>query len=81
MIKSLLTSAPIMQPLDWFLPFGLMCDASNYVVGTALGEIKEIKPFVIYHTSRTLNSVQMNYTITKKELLVVIFVWINFVYI
>ena len=34
---------------------------------------EEGKPFVIYYASRTLNSVQMNYTTTEKELLAVIF--------
>ena len=72
-ITTLLTSAPIMQPPDWSLPFELMCNASDYVVGVVLGQRKEGKPFVIYYASRTLNSAQMNYTTTEKELLAVIF--------
>ena len=63
-----------MQPLDWSLPFELMCDASDYVVGVVLGQRKEGKPFDIYYTSRTLNNAQMNYTTTEKQLLAVIFV-------
>ena len=35
-ITSLLTSAPIMQPPNWSLPFELMCNASDYVVGAVL---------------------------------------------
>ena len=62
-----------MQPPDWSLPFELMCDASDYAIGAILGQRKEGKPFVIYYASRTLNSAQMNYIITEKELLVVIF--------
>ena len=62
-----------MQPPDWSLPFELMYDASDYVVGAVLGQRKEGKPFVIYYASRTLNSAQMNYTTTEKELLAVIF--------
>ena len=31
-IINLLTSAPIMQSLNWSLPFELMCDASDYAV-------------------------------------------------
>ena len=72
-IISLLTSAPIMQSPDWSLPFELMCDASDYAVGAVLGQRKEGKPHVIYYASRTLNSAQMNYTTTEKELLAVIF--------
>lgn len=68
-----LTSAPIMQPPDWTLPFEIMCDASDFAVGVVLGQRREGKPFVIYYASRTLNSAQMNYSTTEKELLAVVF--------
>jgi hypothetical protein len=42
-LKEALISAPIIQPLDWTLPFKIMCDASDYVVGAVLGQnIKSI---------------------------------------
>ena len=47
-IICLLTSAPIMQSPDWFLPFELMCDTSDFVVGVVLGQRRGGKPFVIY---------------------------------
>jgi len=50
-----------------------MCDASDYVVGSVLGQRKDKKPYVIYYASKTLNSAQMNYTITEKELLAIVF--------
>jgi len=62
-VKNLLTSAPI-QPPDWLLPFKIMCDASDYVVGAVLGQRKGKKPYVIYYASKTLNSAQMNYITT-----------------
>uniref|UniRef100_A0A2N9GYX5 RNA-directed DNA polymerase n=1 Tax=Fagus sylvatica TaxID=28930 RepID=A0A2N9GYX5_FAGSY len=68
-----LTSAPIMQAPDWSLPFELMCDASDYAIGAVLGQRKDKKPHVIYYASRTLNSTQMNYTTTEKELLAIVF--------
>jgi hypothetical protein len=68
-----LTSAPIMQAPDWSLPFELMCDASDYAIGAMLGKRKDKKPHVIYYASRTLNSTQMNYTTTEKELLAIVF--------
>lgn len=55
-LKGMLTSAPIMQPPDWNLPFELMCDASDYAVGTVLGQCKDKKPYVIYYASKSLNS-------------------------
>ena len=50
-----------------------MCDASNYAIGAVLGQRREGKPFVVYYASRTLNSAQMNYSTTEKELLAVLF--------
>jgi hypothetical protein len=72
-LKNLLTSAHVIQPPDWSLPFEIMCDASDYVVGGVLGQRKDKKPYAIYYESKTLNSAQMNYTTTEKELLAVVF--------
>jgi hypothetical protein len=36
-LRSLLSSAPIMKPLDWSLLFEIMCDAFDFVVGAVLG--------------------------------------------
>jgi hypothetical protein len=62
-----------MQAPDWSLPFEIMCDASDYAVGVVLGQRKDKKLHVIYYASRTLNSAQMNYISTEKELLAVVF--------
>ncbi|CAN6695147.1 unnamed protein product [Malus baccata var. baccata] len=72
-LKELLTTAPIIVPPDWSLPFELMCDASDYALGAVLGQRKEKKPHVIYYASRTLNDAQLNYSTTEKELLAVVF--------
>ena len=37
-LKTALVSAPIIQPLDWKLPFEIMCDATDYVVGAVFGQ-------------------------------------------
>ena len=50
-----------------------MCDASNYVVGIVLRQRIDKKLFVIYYASKTLDSAQVNYFTTEKELLVVVF--------
>ena len=36
-LKAELTSTPIIQPLDWKVPFEIMCDASDYAIGVVLG--------------------------------------------
>src|SRR4051812_43138339 len=72
-LKKSLTSAPIIQPPDWTLPFELMCDASNYAVGAVLAQRVDKAAHVIYYASRTLDSAQSNYTTTEKELLAIVF--------
>ncbi|CAN6718945.1 unnamed protein product [Malus baccata var. baccata] len=72
-LKEMLTSALIIRPPDWSIPFELMCDASDYALGAVLGQRKDKQPHVIYYASRTLNDAQLNYSTTEKELLVVVF--------
>jgi hypothetical protein len=72
-LKEALISAPIIQPLDWSLPFEIMCDASDYVVGAVLGQTKDRKHHAIAYASKTLIGAQLNYATTIKELIVVIF--------
>ncbi|KAM2751137.1 hypothetical protein EV2_000338 [Malus domestica] len=72
-LKELLTMAPIIVPLDWSLPFELMCDASNYALGAVLGQRKDKRTHVIYYASQTLNDAQLNYSMTEKELFAVVF--------
>jgi len=55
------------------MPFGIMCDASDYAVGAILGQRVEKLPHVIYYASMTLNDAQLNYSTTKKKLLAIIF--------
>jgi hypothetical protein len=40
-LKSVLVSPPIIQPPDWSQPFEIMCDTSDYAVGTVFGQRKE----------------------------------------
>jgi len=54
-IKEALIIAPIIQLLDWSLPFEIMCDTSDYAVGAVLGQRKDKKPYVIYYASKKLD--------------------------
>ena len=72
-LRAALTKAPILQPLDWSLPFEIMCDASDYAIGAVLGQRVNKCPVVIYYTSQTLAEAQRNYTTTEKELLAIVF--------
>jgi hypothetical protein len=72
-LRSLLSSAPIMKPPDWSLPFEIMCDASDFAMGAVLGQRVDKIPHAIYYASKTLMDAQVNYTTTEKELLAVVF--------
>ncbi|CAL1400801.1 unnamed protein product [Linum trigynum] len=78
LLKEKLTNSPILMFPDWNLPFELMCDASDYAVGTVLGQRKEKRFHPIYYASRTLNDAQRNYTTTEKEMLAIVFAFDKF---
>jgi hypothetical protein len=66
-LKKALTSTPVIQPPNWTLPFEIMCDASNYVVGAIIAQRVDKAAHVIYYAFRTLDSAQSNYTTTEKK--------------
>jgi len=72
-LRSVLSSTPIVQPSNWSLPFEIMCDAFEYVVGDILGHREDRLSHVIYYASKTLLDAQLNYTTIEKELLAVVF--------
>ena len=65
-------SAPIILAPDWTKPFEIICDASDFAIGAVLGQHIDNR-HVIYCASRTLNDAQLNYTMTEKEFLAVVF--------
>nr|GEW34649.1 reverse transcriptase domain-containing protein [Tanacetum cinerariifolium] len=77
-LKKKLTEAPILIALNWDLPFELMRDTSDFVIGTVLGQRheKHFKP--IHYASKTMNDVESNYTTTEKEMLVVVYAFEKF---
>ncbi|GKC17562.1 reverse transcriptase domain-containing protein [Tanacetum coccineum] len=77
-LKEKLTCAPVIVSPNWSLPFELMCDASDFAVGAILGK-KEGRNFhPIYFASKTLNATQQSHTITKNELMDVVFAFDKF---
>ena len=75
-LKEKLISTLIVVALDWDLPFELMCDVSDFAIGAILGQKRIFQ--VIYYASRTLNDTQLNYAITEKELLEIVFAFDKF---
>ena len=76
--KEKLTTAPILVSPDWEAPFELMCDASYFVFGAALGPRRGKRFHPIYFASKMLNDTQKNYTTTEKELLAIVFAFEKF---
>nr|GEW31065.1 reverse transcriptase domain-containing protein [Tanacetum cinerariifolium] len=68
-LKKKLTEAPILVVLDWNLPFELMCDASDYAIGSILGKCKTKHFQPIHYASKMMTEVQIHYTTTEKEML------------
>jgi hypothetical protein len=64
-----LKKALVIQHPDCHLPFEIMCDASDYVVGAVLSQSKDWKQYVISYARKTLTRPQLNYATTEKELL------------
>nr|XP_009803437.1 PREDICTED: uncharacterized protein LOC104248807 [Nicotiana sylvestris] len=77
-LKKRLVITPIIVAPDWEQPFELMCDASDYAVGAVLGQQKDKIMHPIYYASRTLSGAQLNYTVTEKEMLAVVFAFDKF---
>ena len=77
-IKKRLVSVRIMCAPDWSLPFKIMCDASDFVVGAFSRQQHEKIFWAIYYASHTLNEDQENYTTTKKEMLAIVFSYNKF---
>ena len=73
MLKLALIEAPILQSPNWDLPFEIMCDALDFAVGAVLGHRIDKKPTAIWYASKTLAEAQMNYMMTEKELLAVVY--------
>ncbi|XP_070002921.1 uncharacterized protein [Nicotiana sylvestris] len=71
--KYKLRTTPIITAPNWSLPFELMCDASDVAVGAFLGQRVNKMFHPIYYASKMMNNAQVNYTVTKKELLAIVF--------
>nr|XP_016446882.1 PREDICTED: uncharacterized protein LOC107771934 [Nicotiana tabacum] len=77
-LKKKLVSAPIIVAPDWNEPFELMCDASDGAIRAVLGQRRSKIFHSIYYARKTLTHAQINYTLTEKELLVVVWAFDKF---
>ena len=53
--------------------FELICDASDYAIGSILGQNRIGRFHVIYYANKVLKRAQINYATTEKEMLAVVY--------
>nr|GEY29908.1 reverse transcriptase domain-containing protein [Tanacetum cinerariifolium] len=64
--------------MDDFLPFELMCNASDFAVEAVLGQRIEKHFRPIHYASKTMTQAESNYTTTEKEMLAVVYTFEKF---
>nr|GEV87729.1 reverse transcriptase domain-containing protein [Tanacetum cinerariifolium] len=77
-LKKKITEALILDVPDWNPPFELMCDASDFAIGTVLGQRKMRHFQPIHYASKTMTEAQIHYTTTEKEMLAVVYTFEKF---
>ena len=55
------------------LPFHISSDASDTTIGAVLGQEEDNLPYAIYFISKNMSPAELNYTVTEKEFLAVIY--------
>lgn len=72
-LKWLVSIAPILRGPNWDFPFHISFDASDAAIGAVLSQEEDKKPYAIYYINKNLSPTELNYVVTKKEFLVVIY--------
>nr|GEW40036.1 reverse transcriptase [Tanacetum cinerariifolium] len=77
-IEEKLTEAPIIIAPNWDQPFELMCDASEFAVGSVIGQRIEKHFRPIHYASTTMTQAESNYMTSEKEMLAVVYAFEKF---
>ena len=72
-LKENLSIAPILRGPNWTLPFHISSDASDIAIGAVLGQQDGQVPYAIYYISKNLALAELNYTVTEKEFLAIVY--------
>jgi len=71
-LKRLLTTAPLLAMPNGVDMFILDTDASQYAIGGVLSEVEDGLERTVAYVSRKLSKAEVNYCVTRKELLAVV---------
>ena len=72
-LKEKLSTTPILRGPNWTLPFHIYSNASNTAIGAVLGQQDGQAPYVVYYISKNLAPAELNYIVTKKEFLAIVY--------
>ena len=72
-LKEAMLTPPILKFPDFSLPFDIITDASDIAIAAVLQQHQNAQPCIIDCIGRVLNKAEMNYTITERELLSIIY--------
>ena len=72
-LKERLSTTPILRGPNWTLPFHISSDASDTAIGVVLGQQDGQVPYAIYYVSKNLSPAELNYTVTEKEFLAIVY--------
>ena len=72
-LKRLISTTLVLRGPNWDLPFQISSNASDTAIGAVLGREEDKKPHAIYYISENISPTELNYTVTEKEFLAVIY--------
>ena len=72
-LKEKLSTAPILRGPNWTLPLHISSDASDTAIGAVLGQQDGQAPYSVYYISKNLAPAKLNYTITEKDFLAIVY--------
>eukprot|EP00253_Pinus_taeda_P009868 PITA_09868 len=72
-INELVCSALILRGPDWALPFHIHTDASQITICVVLVQQEDKVPYAVYYVSKNLAPIELNYMVTEKEFLAIIY--------
>ena len=72
-LKQKLSIAPILRGPDWALPFHIYSDASDTIIGAVLGQQEDKDPYAIYYINKNMAPTELNYIVTEREFLAVVY--------
>ncbi|XP_059068671.1 uncharacterized protein LOC131859137 [Cryptomeria japonica] len=72
-IKTKLVTTPVLRGPNWELPFHIHTDASDASMGAVLGQKEDNLFYSIYYINKNFTREEINYTVTEKEFLAVVY--------